>query len=622
MGSFSQIGMYSPANTQQVGQTSSAGTSEVGTKVNLEQVEKSQDKLKFALVDSGHGGGMTAAYLKGEVRQLGSYFCLPIGDKKPAVAAAYTAAMALWPMIMPLANGDGNDDGKVAENVIIACNSASVRKENAIKLMAQYCNAVQANSQEVQSTPQSIKDGINKLAAAVTDAHQDTSIDAFKKYFEEHVHEIVSKTAEAGASKAVELLAGRDVSEDPLLVRVDSTNGTAGTKAYPTKMLEALIKNAEEEQSLNNVRLLHETETTVNGDTITHHVISLTLNNEQRSIVIEGRGNQPWVNAIEASASEAFKEELVERSNKNSANALEGATNSLGEGRKDAAGILNKLQKNGNKPALTMLCCTHYPAMKTALADSYGNNCTFINQAEIVENIVSDIQKKKQDDGPLHLSLTVGSMNYGGAAGEIRPSIADGNKTAETLGRVLEQTMQDRYSHLDRQLGSVKVFSQGERRGVTQNAIEAYEHGNSYQRDFEMLHTLLVTNDADIERFYKDQNLKKNDTYTIEGEKPPFVFAPNETRKDPIQPRTEKLSESANELYNKMEPTLAQNLSDLAVLMTLGEERGLDKIAPLNDQGAQMKAAIAHLMSVVSKNNEKEGGLTKSLSAFLPALRW
>lgn len=77
-----------------------------------------------------------------------------------------------------------------------------------------------------------------------------------------------------------------------------------------------------------------------------------------------------------------------------------------------------------------------------------------------------------------------------------------------------------------------------------------------------------------------------------------------------------------NELYNKMEPTLAQNLSDLAVLMTLGEERGLDKIAPLNDQGAQMKAAIAHLMSVVSKNNEKEGGLTKSLSAFLPALRW
>lgn len=55
MGSFSQIGMYSPANTQQVGQTSSAGTSEVGTKVNLEQVEKSQDKLKFALVDSGHG---------------------------------------------------------------------------------------------------------------------------------------------------------------------------------------------------------------------------------------------------------------------------------------------------------------------------------------------------------------------------------------------------------------------------------------------------------------------------------------------------------------------------------------------------------------------------------------
>lgn len=134
----------------------------------------SQDKLKIALVDSGMGGGMTAAFLKGEVRQLGSYFCLPIGDKQPAVAEAYTAAMALWPLIMPLADDSGATDGRVAENVIIACNSASVRKEGAVALMVNFVlKAKETDFREIDvdgerlKIPEPVKNGLKKLYAAV-----------------------------------------------------------------------------------------------------------------------------------------------------------------------------------------------------------------------------------------------------------------------------------------------------------------------------------------------------------------------------------------------------------------------------------------------------------------------
>ena len=50
--------------------------------------------------------------------------------------------MALWPLVAPLANSEGEVDGAVAKHVIIACNSASVRKEGAIGLIECFCQDV------------------------------------------------------------------------------------------------------------------------------------------------------------------------------------------------------------------------------------------------------------------------------------------------------------------------------------------------------------------------------------------------------------------------------------------------------------------------------------------------
>ncbi|WP_170122201.1 glutamate cyclase domain-containing protein [Breoghania corrubedonensis] len=612
--------------------------------VDESQVRQSQDKLKFALLDSGMGGGMTAALLGGEVRQLGSYFCLPIGDKQPAVAEAYTAVMALWPMIMPLANSNGELDGKVAENVIIACNSASVRKEGAVDLMAKFCAQAAASDFEGvgdresgKALPQLVKKGLEDLAKVVAEKTGGLGVEDFQAYFTGHVHEIVSKTAEKGALEAVGLLKEKSPDADPLLVRIDSTNGTAGSQAYPTKIRDALERMGGE---VSDVEILGSTRNPGvgdTGDTITHHVISLRLNGEERTIVVEGRGNQPWVKAVEGGTVAAEGADLVRVSNENSEAALGNSIAQLrsntpreGTDPAKAAGILAAmLGDNGRrvddeggqgvKPDLSMLCCTHYPAMKDALVASYGEDASqFIDQATIVRDLVHDDLEVPVDGNqePLELALTVGSMNYGGADEKIRPSIANGFTSANVLADVLEQTMDGDSSNVVRSLGSVKVFHQNDNGGanVAKDAriSNASTQGGSYQEAFELLHQMMVTGEQDIKRFYESQNLAINPAFgrnpespDFNPEAPRFTFVGNERRDQRIQPNPERLSEGARTHHEELDAAdMSAKLDRLGTVMTLGESRGIDKIAPLNDQGAQLKAATAQLMDVVIRNRD------------------
>ncbi|MEI2384470.1 glutamate cyclase domain-containing protein [Breoghania sp. JC706] len=551
--------------------------------------------------------------------------------------------MALWPMIMPLANSKGEMDGRVAENVIIACNSASVRKEGAVDLMAKFCAELAKNdfagvqgSDGPKPLPPAVEQGLRDLARDVQDQQGGVEVGHFKAYFKTHVHEIVSKTAEKGALDAVGMLEDRPKSGDPLFVRVDSTNGTAGSESYPTKMLEALRgmeDNVTDVQILGSAKNQGVGDT---GDTITHHVISLKLNGEERTIVVEGRGNQPWVKAVEGGTVETEGAELVRVSNENSAAALGKSIEHLksdtpreGADPAKAAGILDAMRGNNDRrvgnegnegvtPDLSMLCCTHYPAMKGALEASYGGGASqFINQASIVATLVSDDLGVQYDEnaGPLDLALTVGSMNYGGANETIRPSIANGLTSATVLANVLQRTMDDAGGNEVNALGSVKVFHQNLENDQAEKDVRisnSATNAGSYQEAFELLHQMMVTGNDEIERFYAEQNLARNpafglplDNPNFDPEAPRFTFVPNERLSAPIGPRTENMTETAQQRSTALEDTdMPAKLQKLGTVMTLGETRGIDKIAPLNDQGAQLRAATAQLMDVVIRNRD------------------
>jgi hypothetical protein len=592
---FSSIGSAKPPTPSIPIETPSSVSG--GSSVRGPEVAVTQSKLKFALVDSGMGGGMTAAFLKGEVRQLGSYFCLPIGEKQPVVAQAYTAGMALWPLVMPLANKEGLNDGHIVDHVVIACNSASVRKEGAVEMMAEFC----AKGGE-GDMPDAFKDGLVKLADKVRTEQtiaKETPLtkENYATYFKGHVHEIVSKTAEKGANDAIALLGpASKAGGDPILVRVDSTNGTAGSRAYPTAMLDTLQTKLREGGA--SEFAVTTAPTSTGAYVISHDVLTFKKDGVTRSIVIEGRGNPPWVDAIEAGSIETEQgAKLTGDSNTHSRLALEQAIDKTGG---PAKAVLAKLQDR-TAPNLSMLCCTHYPAMQASLETAYtGSEVAYINQATIVRELAGELdpESTRPDGPPLDLVLTVGSMNYGGAPGSIRPSIADGGTTAATLLGVLDKTITASGSNSTRALGSVQVFAQGGKMPVTGPEIRHYQSTPMLQHGYELLHKYIAGSKGP--EVLADSGVRR--VTGARSDEAPFVAIDSSKTVKPVLTKVDGLAAA----MDRVTPDLGMKLDRLGVLTTLGETRGVDKIAAMNDQGAQLKAAAVHLATVISSNKSPD----------------
>ncbi|PTW56630.1 glutamate racemase [Breoghania corrubedonensis] len=556
--------------------------------IGLSKLDPSQAKLKLALVDSGMGGGMTAALLTGEVRQLGSYYCLPIGDKLGKTAAAYTAAMALWPLIAPLTNAQGEIDGHIAEHVIIACNSASVRKDDAIALMKEFCAAVAEGRCDIDLN--------DDLRRNVIDLHE--KIGSQDGYLENRVHEIVSRTAEVGVENAVKLLE-RD---SCAFIRVDSTNGTVKSGAYPDRIGDA-IKAKFQVDDVSRQSLTQTVRQDGQDFKISHTVYTFQAGGEEKTVVVENRGNPAWVLDIEANRADTTGPELVRSSQAASARALEGALRHFGEQGIDLSQeVLGKLETN--TPEISMLCCTHYPAMTEHLNSAYGEGVTFINQATVVEAMAEEIDPNatNPDRGPLNLALTIGSQNYGGTPGNLKPSVPDPDATAGTLRKVLDTTLKGARQAGDnriRDIGAVKVFMQGdpgEPEDVNPKDISSLSAKGVRQQQFELIHEFIGL--AMEKEILEEQGLVKMDDGTLR-----FV-------RDKEKPKLDKNPE-AGKIYEKFPSQLSEKLDALGDLVIQGEARGMDTIGRFNDQGAQFRAAVSQIIAVRQNNANPENAIQR-----------
>lgn len=552
----------------------------------LSAARKSQEKVAFVLVDSGMGGGMTAAVLPGEVRQLGSYFCLPIGEKLAAQAEAYTAAMALWPLVAPLSGSSGAVDGAVARHVIIACNSASVRKEGAIKLIEAFCQDI-ASRPEAYSISGAVKANIFSLAQKIQEK---------PGYVANHVHEIVSTTAAVG----VDGMAHKLKSKDTCFVRVDSTEGTAKAFSYPTK-IEALLKDRYGDVQTEHIRNVVYVKGT--SYTVTHSVFRFVADGGKKTVIVEGRGNDPWVPAIEGNAANERGASLVADSLEASRLAIEKACHSLRSCSKPAE-VFRSLDRR--PPDLSMLCCTHYPAMKASLQQQYDRMeagvTEFINQATIVRDLAMKLDPNAAglEKGPLDLALTIGSQNRGGVSSQVDTSIADGAATAGSLYNVLDMTLSSEKSNdaAAREIGSVRIYSQENTRiGEAEPAIESLDTVGSLQRQFEYIHRFMGTPIRD--RILAEQGLEGEFDLGEDGH---FLL---KSVKPLAGTRLREPSERIRAGADEVPPSISGKIDALARLATLGEARGLDKIAALSDNGMQMRAAVAHLKGVLDRNRER-----------------
>ena len=526
---------------------------------------------------------MTAAFLRGEVRQLGSYFCLPIGEKLPGQAEAYTAAMALWPLVAPLAGSDGEVGSTVAKNVIIACNSASVRKTSAVELIGRFCEdvATRGHAYRLSAT---VKQNITELAAKIRDK---------PGYLSRHIHEIVSTTA----AVAVDGIEEKLKTGDRCFVRADSTEGTANALSYPTRM-EALLRERYGEVETRHVR--HVVEVKGTKYTVTHTVCRFEADGKKKTVVIEGRGNDPWVPAIEGNRVDELGDALVEDSLEASRQAIRQARHQFRDD-DDLDDLFGEIENR--PPDFSMMCCTHYPAIKASLQKQYDgmeNGVTgFIDQAAIVRELARAIDPDASalEKGPLDLSMTVGSTNRGGVHEAIDSSVGDGNATASSLYNVLDMTLGADKTNDDqaRAINSVRVFAQ-KNAGTDHEApsIGSRDTVGSLQDQFEYIHRFM--GDPIRERILAEQGLSGE--FEVDGDGHTVLKSVKAIEGTALRQPSERI----RDLADGVPATVAGRIDALSRLATRGENRGIDKIAALSDTGRQLRASVAHIKEVIDAN--------------------
>lgn len=550
-----------------------------------------RDKHEFVLVDSGSGGAMTAGKLEGTVPQVAATYPLPLGSKPAEQATAATAAMILDPMIHPVAGAAGKADA-VADHVIIACNSASVRMDGALPKIEQYVADVKANPGNYDLVPEH---RANTVALA-------DKIEADPNYLRSHVHEVATPTAKEGANRAVDALTGARGAEKPdYFVRVDSTNGTVQSNSYQANMRDNLTQGFRDKGYEPVGEPVSSAPQIITGAAeeptkISHQM--LTFRNEAgdtRRVFVENRGNPDWVPAIEKGTLARDGDRLVTESNSYSDRAVAG----LGDGfPADAKTIFN------GAPDLNLLSCTHYPAMQGALESGARAPGEFLNQADIVKDIV-DNRIRGSEPG----------------ARAVEREINPGLEVVQTIGSRAENAQQFLKTEgvLANPNSDKAIAELGRREGVVKRVIDRIRGNHdaevrvqvpTKQREdaFEQLHRHMGLQEDTAGPIARQQG------YEVVHDAPDGagninVRSATTLRDDLAMPA--KVPNVHADVAAAMQAGAAPRIGELAQLGTTGEQRGIAVLSTAVDTGAQLEASASRLGSVVLRNAEKAPGEAK-----------
>ncbi|EFO31962.1 hypothetical protein TRICHSKD4_3058 [Roseibium sp. TrichSKD4] len=338
-------------------------------------------------VDSGIGGAMAAGLVEGHVREFGSQVALPIGDKHPNQIETFTAQMVAQSLIV-----DGH------EYAIIACNTASCKKEKAVEHLENFIKREAGRSDDESQLSGPARARVLELAA---------KLEADPDYIKDRVLSIVEPTAERAAQKAVNAF---NNGESSYSILIDSTDGTVNSKAYPEAIHAAMVKEGftpvgepvvVESKDENGQSAVRKTAYTYRND-----------KGEEKVVAITSRGNPAWVPAIEAGqlsdpatdGQGTRADELVRNSRARSNELQFGEPNTH----------LNAAF--ADPPDLNMLCCTHYPAMRSALQSDYGEDASteFLQQDEVVRAMVQELQEQEKatvTEKPNKISVRLGDSS-------------------------------------------------------------------------------------------------------------------------------------------------------------------------------------------------------------------
>ncbi|MEH6405042.1 MAG: glutamate cyclase domain-containing protein [Sneathiella sp.] len=322
----------------------------------------------ICFVDSGVGGAMAAMQIPGFVVEFGSNVCLPIGDKTHELITTYTAQMMLEGLI-----------GQDKDSVIIACNTASTTLRFALPIVEKFIlQQIERPKTSIYPLDGAKMNRLKQLAKRIGEGHQ-------HEYLTNHIFGIVKPTAIAAADIIRRLLE----TQDNVCIRIESTIGTAKSGAY----LEEIADNLFEGKSFPHYKNGNKNTQLITRNA-TEHFPAQAINNmtlefnpvreddRKKTVFIQNRGNQEWVPAIEKKELGRFAG-IMRRS--------EAATKDACNDAPDHREFHREFAKSFKRvPDLTMLCCTHFPAFRQTIENTYDEynggqlaNANILQQDEV-----------------------------------------------------------------------------------------------------------------------------------------------------------------------------------------------------------------------------------------------
>lgn len=516
---------------------------------STKQPAEKSGKMQVGLVDSGMGGAMAGRSVGHPIKEFGSIASLPIGDKNLKQIESYTAQMILQGLLQ-----ENNDQ------VIIACNTASTSVENGLKLAKDFiANQTSRPGESVLS--------LGNLQRA---QNLQSKINENPDYLSGVVHEIVKPTSREAVSLVMDAFI--DKGKNKFSIIADSTLGTAKSGAYPSAIAENLDASMSAQGFQRIAGGAGNSITSADGSINKTILNYKNAEGDTKTLGLQSRGNPAWVPVIEAGTLDQHVDRLVNDSRSNS-----DQLKFTGEG----ASAKNALFDGS--PDLSMLCCTHYPAMRSALSDSYGEQTNFLSQDGVVAKMVDNFKGEVGVTPETPISVTLGSASLTSA------ELSDKQRVIQSV------------------VGDHRPVTVGQNTPEVQAGYEATHkdiefnrpgEGRNFSPDGQVLHV----RDSGVHTAWKQNKADLNPGKRADAQFLGSIPADSLSQQS-ISDAVKLLKDKG--LSNGGVRSLLTTISQIGRLMTGGEARGLDILASKQEPGAQLFNAAVDMASVFDFNAGK-----------------
>lgn len=515
------------------------------------------------------------------------------------------------------------------EEVIIACNTASIKKDAACDAAAKFLLAELSHDNRSESIFQGDNMALNNAAKLIEQAGIKGEMpigearEKLSAHFRNSVHEIVTPTAQKTANNVIKAF---ESGQDTYYVRAGSTQGTSKSETYPNKIKDFVASAGFTVKDEGAVKAM--AEETVTGSPYTTALRSLGIDmnvsthvanyvmeftdqeGEAKTLLFQSRGDNSFVPVIEDGALD--KTVAVE----NLGETLKVSDIVARQTEGDAAKLSDKCGEFAEKfkaaPNEIMLVCTHFPAVEEALLAVHQGADGEIktnNQSGIVKQIY---EANGGNDGKLAVTgrLAEEIKAYKNESMEATTFVVHGGESTQEDLSVKDGVLRASTRH---ERNFQQVASNDSEQKMTRATLQslAFSMKTADGQSVSMMQS--DNSGRDIGVTWK-QNRQASAPLDRANVFISNVNAAPET--DAMKAKDTAWKTFAGELglSGAAQKRMTTQLTQLAETLTLGELRGVDNLAKTISPGQEMVSATQNIVELILQNKSHDNDAKPDLN--------